>query len=460
MGTQSRRKSAGGLMVILLASAMTGSFHGFGLVMTDAGSSSMISCSPTDPDADGDGVADACDVCPGFDDGLDADVDGIADGCDNCPAAPNPSQIDGDGDGFGDACDICLLGDDSIDTDGDGIPDACDAETLAWSEGFDAGSTLDTTVWSYDIGDGCAVGICGWGNNEFQNYTSDPANVRIEGGHLIITALRETENGTFTSARIKTENKLTIQYGTIEARIQLPDLADGLWPAFWTLGNNISSVGWPDCGEMDIFEMGSGAAITEGVVNRRVGSTAHWDYAGSYASYGLTYTSPSDLNDTFHTYRMEWTPASVSTYIDGNWIWTMDLANPQDFGGEEFHQPHFLLLNLAVGGNYTGITGDSAGITATFPAEYRVDWIRIYDNGNTILGGSGAPFLLNLAHAGADVEISFETQAGLNYDVLYKTDITDPSWTLLQSVAGDGTMKSVYDPISSPAGFYRVDASP
>jgi beta-glucanase (GH16 family) len=340
------------------------------------------------------------------------------------------------------------------------------AEVLVWSEEFETGPVLDTSVWSYDLGDGCAVGICGWGNNEFQQYTNDPANVRVEGGELIITALRQTVNGpndpgadqyTFTSARVNTQNKLAIHFGSIEARIRLPNLADGLWPAFWTLGSNIASVGWPACGEMDIFEMGSAAAIAEGVVNRRVGSTAHWDVDGNYAGYGLTYTSATDLNNSFHIYRMEWTPTYVSTYIDGIWIWTMDISNPQSFSGEEFHQPHFLILNLAVGGDYTGITGDSSNITATFPAEYRVDWIRIYDSGFTTLVGPGAPTSLNASRVGSDVELSFETQAGLMYEVLYKTDLTEPSWNLLQDVEGDGTTKSVYDPVSSSAGFYLVE---
>jgi len=340
------------------------------------------------------------------------------------------------------------------------------AEILVWSDEFESGSNLDTSVWSYDVGDGCAVGICGWGNNEFQEYTSDPANVRVEGGELIITALRQTVKGpsdsgpdsyTFTSARVKTQDKLAIQYGSIEARIQLPNLADGLWPAFWTLGSDITSVGWPACGEIDIFEMGSAAAVAEGVVNRRVGSTAHWDIDGNYAGYGLTYTSATDLNDSYHVYRMEWTPTYVSTYIDGIWIWTIDLSDPQSFSGEEFHQPHFLILNLAVGGDYTGITGTSSSITATFPAEYRVDWIRIYDNGFTTLVGPGAPVLLGASRAGSDVELSFDTQAGLTYEVLYKTDITEPSWSLLQDVQGDGTTKSVLDPISSSAGFYLVE---
>ena len=341
---------------------------------------------------------------------------------------------------------------------------AASAETLVWSDEFDTGPNLDTSVWSYDLGDGCASGICGWGNDEFQLYTDDPANVRVEGGELVITALRQTAGGpsnpTFTSARIKTQNKLAIRYGSIEARIQLPDPADGLWPAFWTLGDNIDNVGWPACGEIDIFEMGSAGAIAEGVVNRRLGSTAHWDIGGEYAGYGLSYTSPTDLDGAYHIYRMEWTPDAISTYIDGIWIWTFDISDPQSFSGEEFHLPQFLLLNLAVGGNYTGITGDSNDITASFPAEYRVDWIRVYDNGFTNLVGPAAPIRLSASRIGSDVELSFGTQDGLTYEVLFKTEITDPSWTLLQVVEGDGTAKSVQDPVPSPAVFYTVEIQP
>jgi beta-glucanase (GH16 family) len=291
--------------------------------------------------------------------------------------------------------------------------------------------------------------------------------VRVEGGELIITALRQIVNGpndpgpdsyTFTSARIKTENRLAIRYGSIEARIQFPNLADGLWPALWTLGNDHASVGWPDCGEIDIVEMGSAGAIAEGVVNRQVGSHAHWDINDNYAGYGLSYTSATDLNDSYHIYRMEWTPTYLSTYIDGIWIWTMDLSDPQSFSGEEFHQPHFLILNLAVGGSYTGITDASSDVTATFPAEYRVDWIRVYDNSFTSLIGPGAPIGLSASRVGSDVALTFETQPGLTYDVLYKAELTDPSWSLLHEVVGDGTPQTVYDTIGSPAGYYLIEA--
>lgn len=264
-----------------------------------------------------------------------------------------------------------------------GVPLVTNAQVL-WSEEFDSGSAPDSVIWSYDLGAG------GWGNSELQEYTSDPANVNVANGNLVITARDQVGKGnrrSFTSARIKTEDKLTIKYGTIEARIKVPDLADGLWPAFWTLGNNFSDVGWPDSGELDVMEMGSQAAINENVVNRRVGSTAHWEHNGSHANYGLTFDSPVDLNNDFHVYRMEWTPDLVTTYIDNQWIWAIDITPASCSDCTEFHQPHFLLLNLAVGGSFTGISR-ARDITAPMPAELLVDYVRVYDNGFTELGGT------------------------------------------------------------------------
>jgi beta-glucanase (GH16 family) len=251
------------------------------------------------------------------------------------------------------------------------------AQTLVWSEEFNSGSAPDSDVWSYD------TGSSGWGNQELQNYTTDAANVRVEGGDLIITAIKQ--GGNITSARIKTLDKLTFQYGTIEARIQVPDLADGLWPAFWTLGNDFPSVGWPGCGEIDVMEMGSSSAIAAGVVNRRVGSHLHWGSLPNHPNAGASRDMPSDINGTYVVYRLEWTPTQIRTFIDNQSIWTMNTSSIP-----EFQKPHFFLLNLAVGGTYTGIFS-SGGITAPTPAEYKVDWIRIYDNGHTVLGGTAAP---------------------------------------------------------------------
>lgn len=260
------------------------------------------------------------------------------------------------------------------------------AQQLIWSEEFDSGTQPSPTIWSYDLGAG------GWGNAELQEYTDRSENVRVENGTLIITAIEQSGRGpnkTYTSGRIKTEDKLTFQYGTIEARIQLPDLADGLWPAFWTLGNNFSSVGWPACGELDVMEMGSAEAIANGTVNRTVTSAAHWQHNGNYAGYGLSYTAPYTIGGSgqFHIFRMDWTPELIQTYVDGALIWAIDISASNCTDCAEFHQPHFMLLNLAVGGSYTGITR-SANMTAPMPAQMAVDWIRLYDNGHTILGGS------------------------------------------------------------------------
>ena len=251
---------------------------------------------------------------------------------------------------------------------------------LLWSEEFDGNGVPDPTVWSYDLG---YLGV----NKELQVYTNNLDNVKVEDGSLVITARREADGG-FTSGRIRTQDKIMFQYGTVEARIRIPDLANGLWPAFWTLGNDISTVGWPRCGEIDVMEMGESNAIANGTANRTVYSTAHWDIDGNYAAYGEHLTMQADLNDDFHVWRMEWTPWLISTYVDGQHVWTIDISNPSDFSGQEFHAPHFFIINMAVGGWFPGITNPN-GINAPLPAEYRVDYVRVYDNGYTIMSGSG-----------------------------------------------------------------------
>lgn len=275
-----------------------------------------------------------------------------------------------------------------------GINTAC--AQLIWSDEFDSGTALNEDVWSYDLGDS------GWGNQELQNYTKDAENVRIEDGNLVIN-IRSTGEGAsrqFTSARVRTQDKLTFQYGRIEARIKMPNLANGLWPAFWTLGNNFSDVGWPMCGELDIVEMGSRDAINVGLINQRVGSTAHWDNDGGYATYGQHLDTGANLNDDYHIFSMDWTPERVTTYIDGRQIWTMLIRQDICNSCSEFHQPHFMILNVAVGGTYTGIFGPE-GISAATPAEMLVDYVRVYDNGHTILGGTSLPEVPGLAYIGS-----------------------------------------------------------
>ncbi|WP_058834498.1 glycoside hydrolase family 16 protein [Luteimonas abyssi] len=252
------------------------------------------------------------------------------------------------------------------------------AQTPVWEENFN-GSSIDGNNWTYDVGTGCQVGICGWGNAEMQYYTSRPQNARIENGNLVIEAHRENFEGSpFTSARLKTEGRMHFRYGTLEARIRLPDVGNGLWPAYWMLG----AIGvWPQRGEIDIMEAGNVDAINAGLANRRIGAAVHWDIDGNYAMHYDTWDSPVDLNNDFHTYRLTWDPEYIRVSIDGNQYFEFFIGQPalDNASLQEFHQQHFLLLNMAVGGTYTGITAP-AGITAPLPGRMEIDYIRLYQD--------------------------------------------------------------------------------
>lgn len=250
---------------------------------------------------------------------------------------------------------------------------------VIWSDEFD-GETIDTSIWTYDVGGG------GWGNGQLEYDTARWDNAYIENGNLVIEARRESYKGSnsFTSARLKTQGRFAFQYGTLEARIKVPNLANGLWPAFWLLGSNIGQVGWPACGEVDILEMGMKSAIEAGVVNRRIHAGAFWDYQGNNADYGLDYTSPVDLNNDYHIYKLVWTPTLMTVYLDSTPVWSFDISPVETASLEEFHRPMYLIVNLAVGGwNFVGIT-DPAQITAPLPAKMYIDWIRLTRNEHTV----------------------------------------------------------------------------
>jgi beta-glucanase (GH16 family) len=248
--------------------------------------------------------------------------------------------------------------------------------TLSWSDEFD-GSTLDTANWNTQTGTGSG----GWGNAELQYYTSRPENVRVEGGNLVITARRESYEGApATSARLTTMNKVRFRYGYVVASIKLPKTADGLWPAFWMMGNDFQTVGWPECGEIDILEMGHSDGISAGTQDRFLNGACHWGQ--SYARH-TTYGYP--LQDgKFHTYTCVWDEEYIRMYIDRE---THPDAAPyfemkilDDMGGADcFRKESFLLLNLAVGGNFPGIH-DIGGVTAlaSGSAEMEVDYVRVF----------------------------------------------------------------------------------
>jgi beta-glucanase (GH16 family) len=229
---------------------------------------------------------------------------------------------------------------------------------LVWEENFD-GKDLDFNVWNLDLGDGCPD-LCGWGNNEAQVYTN--ANYKVENGFLSLVA-KKLDDG-YTSTRINSKNKKEFLYGKIEVRAKLP-LGKGLWPAFWMLGKNINEVGWPACGEIDILEY-------VGREPNKIFTTIH-----TQDSHGNSKNTRKDeikgIEEGFHTYAIDWSHKSIAFYIDDQHFYTFE---PQEITPEiwPFDQPFYLLLNLAVGGNFGGHDIDDS----IFPKEFVIDYIRVY----------------------------------------------------------------------------------
>ncbi len=218
-----------------------------------------------------------------------------------------------------------------------------------WADEFTTGIS---SSWQFETGGG------GWGNNEKQYYQA--ANATVANGVLQITAKKQSVGGMpYTSARMKTQGLKEFTYGKMEARIKRP-IGQGLWPAFWMLGSNIGSVGWPKCGEVDIMEYIN--------TDPKVYGTGHWDNNGQ-ADYGQSIATTDD----WHVYSVEWTPTYIRWFVDGTKYNEINITNGTG-GTEEFQKPFFLLLNLAVAGNWPGQTVDESKL----PATMYVDYVRVY----------------------------------------------------------------------------------
>lgn len=242
---------------------------------------------------------------------------------------------------------------------------------LVWADEFSgpAGAGPDPTKWSVETGGG------GWGNNELEYYTSRSSNVALDGrGHLAITARRENYTGEdgvtreYTSARLQTKGLFATTYGRIEARIKLP-AGPGLWPAFWALGGDIESVGWPNSGEIDVMEsLGSDPFTFYGSI--------HGPEPGAPRGYHQTASehSAGSLASSFHVFGVEWSPSAITFTFDGVPYSTRTPASLSSGQQWVFNKPFFLLLNLAVGGEWPGAPRGST----PFPATMLLDWVRVY----------------------------------------------------------------------------------
>ena len=234
--------------------------------------------------------------------------------------------------------------------------------TLVWSDEFDgpAGQLPNPANWVFDIG-------TDWGNRQLEFDTDRPENVSLDGeGNLAITARRESYGGSaYTSGRIKTQGLFEQAYGRFEARIRLP-VGQGIWPAFWLLGSDFDTVGWPECGEIDVMEYrGQEPTIVHGTVHG----------PGYSAGGGLTgrYLLTGDRFDTgFHEFAIEWTDERIVWFVNGERYHAVDRSDPT--GLWVFDHPFFILLNVAVGGNFVGPPGESTN----FPQSMLVDWVRVY----------------------------------------------------------------------------------
>ena len=250
------------------------------------------------------------------------------------------------------------------------VPSAGSKRTLVWSDEFNApnDSPVDSSKWVLESGGD------GWGNQELEYYTARPENAFQRDGNLVIRVLEEKYTGSdgvtrnYTSARLKTKGKFSQRYGRFEARIKIP-YGQGIWPAFWMLGDDIEKKGWPDCGEIDIMEnIGKEPAIVHGTIHGP-------GYSGG-KGIGAPFELPAGQRfaDDFHVFAVEWEPKAIRFYVDDHLYTTRTPAELPKGTKWVFRHPFFILLNVAVGGGWPG----NPDASTVFPQTMLVDYVRVY----------------------------------------------------------------------------------
>jgi beta-glucanase (GH16 family) len=300
---------------------------------------------------------------------------------------------------------------------------------LTWSDEFNAaaGTPPNSARWAYDIGGG------GWGNNQLEYDTNRTQNVSHDGaGNLVLTARRENPAGyqcwygpcQYTGARIKTQGKFTQTYGRFESRMRIPR-GQGLWPAFWMLGNDIPTVGWPTSGEIDIME-------NIGREPNTVHGTLHGPGYSGGEGIGAGYSIGSPFADAFHTFTVDWAPDSITWYVDGV---QYQRRTPADLGGDRwvFDHPFFMILNIAVGGFWPGNPDGST----VFPQTLTVDYVRVYawDSGG---GGGRVGQITGIGGKCVDVQSS-NTANGTQVQLWTCNGTGAQRWT----IGTDGTIRAL-----------------
>jgi beta-glucanase (GH16 family) len=250
------------------------------------------------------------------------------------------------------------------DTTGYQTPTSYVGYKLTWSDEFTE-SAINTSYWQYDLGNG------GWGNDELECYTD--SNASIANGYLVIQARQQTVsyNGVtsnYTSSRMNTAGKFSFQYGRVDIRAKLP-VKPGMWPALWFLGNDFGTAGWPGCGETDLMEL-------VGSNPYQVTGSIHWLEAGNQeGTLNNSYILPNkaDYSQKFHVFSLVWTPTQISMYVD-DMLYMTESNTSISSGTWPFNQPQFLIVNVAVGGDWPG-----PPTTATvFPESMYVDYVRVF----------------------------------------------------------------------------------
>jgi beta-glucanase (GH16 family) len=242
---------------------------------------------------------------------------------------------------------------------------------LVWSDEFNGpnGSAVDSSKWVTETGGG------GWGNDELEYYTTRLENASQLNGNLVIKVMQEKYTGAdgvtrnYTSARLKTQGKFSQAYGRFEARIQIPR-GQGIWPAFWMLGDDIEKTGWPACGEIDIMEnIGKEPGLVHGTIHGPGYSGAN----GIGAPYALPGGAP--FAENFHIFAVEWEPSAIRFYVDDHLYATRTPADLPKGTKWVYDHPFFLLLNVAVGGGWPG----NPDASTVFPQTMLVDYVRVYE---------------------------------------------------------------------------------